>query len=219
MDDADRVNLRAAWRAGTLLGGSRAAGRRAVEAIVVSGSQPKRVSAAQVLRAAAEAASEPACSEGDSAEGSELFAGMAGLVELPTSQRAAWLVVRQLSVPVLVVGKAFAMETPEIEAALAAGDRRVDAERGAAWARALAGMDAAMEADIEAGIASAEPGLRRRRLVAAIQLGALLICFGLLVYVMIDLLRWDDREAAMRAEMLRYSNPMPAEGAGSASPR
>ncbi len=53
--------------------------------------------------------------------------------------------------------------------------------------------------------------VRRRRIITAIQLALLLLCFAAMIYVLIDLLGWDEREAAKESTEDPYSNPIPAQ--------
>ena len=56
----------------------------------------------------------------------------------------------------------------------------------------------------------------RRRWVSAAMLGVLLTCFGLMVYVLIDLLGWDERTEMGKMRSDEYSNTVPATGSGGA---
>ena len=61
-----------------------------------------------------------------------------------------------------------------------------------------------------------DAAVRRRRVITAIQLALLIACFAALIYVLIDLLGWDEREAARESTADPFSNPIPAQDAGGA---
>jgi len=53
--------------------------------------------------------------------------------------------------------------------------------------------------------------IARRRFITALQLLILFACFAAMIYVLIDLLGWDEREAARESTADPYSNPIPAQ--------
>jgi hypothetical protein len=53
--------------------------------------------------------------------------------------------------------------------------------------------------------------IRRRRMITAIQLALLAACFAAMIFVLIDLLGWDEREAARESTADPFSNPIPAQ--------
>lgn len=213
-----------AWRGGTLMGLDARAGGRLVRALLGDAIEPRRQNESRVLRSARElaAAGEPARAEdgaggtggGSGREWSALEGEASRLLGgFGIEERACWVVVRALSAPVATACRAFEMEPARVEACVARVDERVGpGAAGALMERMGDGrVDAAIDAESPAGAA----GRAHRRWIVAAQLAALFVCFGLLIFVLVDLLRWDEREAALREESLRFSNPMPGSaGAG-----
>ena len=54
----------------------------------------------------------------------------------------------------------------------------------------------------------------RSRLVTTLSILALLVCFGLMLFVLFDLLAWDDREEEVTGGADAWSNPIPDESDG-----
>lgn len=204
MDDADRMILRRAWQAGTLIAGDPATGCAVVAELLAQGTAPKRINESLVYRTAI-AITEDAAS--DANEQRTLVQGDAPLYAALVRERAAWLIVRVFGEPMATACRATGLETPEAEAALGSLEASVPeglADRLRAW------MDAAnSDAELDAGWRDAAPRRRRRKLLTAGLLLVLFTCFGLMLFVMFDLLAWDDREAELQQEVMRYSNPMP----------
>jgi len=83
------------------------------------------------------------------------------------------------------------------------------------------GYDAAL-ADLRAGLATLDVrpildagriarnrAITRQRMITGVQLLLLAVCFGLLLYVLYDLLGWDEREAEKHLHEDPFSNPIP----------
>lgn len=64
---------------------------------------------------------------------------------------------------------------------------------------------------LEAGRAARDRAVMRRRVITAVQLTLLLACFAALIFVLIDLLGWDEREARKKDTTDPFSNPIPSE--------
>ena len=88
---------------------------------------------------------------------------------------------------------------------------------------ALASLRAALDQiDIApvlaAGRAARDRAIRRSRMVGALQLVALGICFGLMTYVLLDLMQASARERDQHLREDAFSNPIPGTGDDGAGP-
>lgn len=203
MDETDRKILRSAWSAGALIAGDASAGRAVVVEVLASGTAPKRVNESQAYRAAIVIARELA-GAGSSAS---LVAGDGSLYAAGVRERAAWLIARVFDEPIATICRATGLETPDAEAALASLDAAVPeglASKLRAW------MDAAdIDAELDEAWRAAAPRRRQRKWLTVSLVMVLFVCFGLMLFVMLDLLSWDEREDELQQEAMRFSNPMP----------
>lgn len=87
----------------------------------------------------------------------------------------------------------------------ALGSRAADARQALAHALEAVRADAAIDAAARRRRAAAT----RRRALTAVGFAALLVCFGLMLYVLVDLLGWDERQAERRINEDTFSNPIP----------
>lgn len=108
-----------------------------------------------------------------------------------------------------------ALETVHLPAARAVlRDTLALPDAGASLDAALApivGAAARLDTDRAVAVADrvAERARRRRRTRSVLMLTALFVCFGLLLYVLFDLLSWDEERDAEREIVERFSNPKP----------
>ena len=139
-------------------------------------------------------------------------------LELPDDQREAWVLVDALGLTPDEASHATGADAP---AALVAARAALADAAGPSWRDAVAPLrEALSRLDPGEGLRRAESAragaLRRSRLVSALTLAVLFVCFGLMIFVLVDLLGWSDRRDAFDAERARLSNPIVEEGADGA---
>jgi hypothetical protein len=151
----------------------------------------------------------------------ELWSAVRDLAEQP---REAW-VFRTLEglEPIRAARAMDCSRTAMEEVHLVGATRVLEARLGESLAPATASLTqtlpalestGALRAALDhAGDARANTLKRRRRNSVAL-LAVLLVCFALMVYVLISLLGWDEKNLMNKAEIDRYSNPRQEAPAG-----
>ena len=98
-------------------------------------------------------------------------------------------------------------------------DSSIEGGYDAALASLRAGLDALDPSEGIARVAHVRAAaLRRRRIWTAVAFAGLLAFFGVMIFVLIDLLGWNERNEALKRTFERYSNPAPAPATAPASP-
>ena len=105
-----------------------------------------------------------------------------------------------------------AMEQVHLEAARRVLDARLGEGVGPTTERlagALAALDEspAMRSALECAAGARRDAMRRRRRVSVLLLVILLVCFGLMIFVLLSLLGWDEKNEMNKMRSDEYSNP------------
>jgi hypothetical protein len=212
--DHDRTRWTDVWRVALALTGDEARAGAVLAGVVARARSLDPLGETRLWRAVVAAAGDPDAPGGWAPPGDDAVRAWRALGALPRPLRAAWALREVGGVPdgnvgVIVADPSGASALERADATLrdALGDRTGPATAALREAIVSASGSASL-ADAEAAAAAARA---RRRRLTALQLAALLACFGMMIYVLIDLLGWDEARDAERREAERLSNPIPDE--------
>lgn len=227
--DAREAYHRRAYRVALLLTDSDAWARRVLERVARAEARPERTSDARFDRAVIQAC-RPIHEDAARARGDGLAPMFAldgapaalwsAVHDLEPQAREAWVLRELEQMDEVRAARAMDCSRNALERIHLAAARTVLRDRvGAPYDEALASLRTALDGlDASPALAEIEGVLRaharRSRIVTLVSWALLLAFFGALLFVLFDLLSWDEREAALRTGAEEaLSNPIP-EGAG-----
>ncbi|MBL0926837.1 MAG: hypothetical protein IBJ11_04185 [Phycisphaerales bacterium] len=224
--DAREAYERAVYRKALLLTGESTSAARVLGTLLSRQPDLARSSDSRLWRAVVEECRAIRTDDSASPSGLARALGLTGAAamlwsaveRLGPQQREAFVLRDLEDLDEVPAAKAMDCSRTALEQVHRRGARQIlSAALGSGYESALAGLRVALDSfDPSAGVAGVKaalgPARARRRLVVALQLGALLLCMGLLIWVLHDLLQANERERRRRevTEQLRekFSLPM-----------
>ncbi|GAB4515710.1 MAG: hypothetical protein Tsb0013_20270 [Phycisphaerales bacterium] len=224
--DAREAYHRRAYRVALLLTGARGEALRILEGIARSIPSPETASDARFDRAVIQA-SRPTY-EGTARRDTGELAQQLGFSEpaaglwsrahaLPAQEREAWILREVEGMDSVRAARAMdcsrnALEDIHLPGAMRALQREGYADALGEIVRALDTLDTDGALAHIQGVLRAHA--RRSRLVTLVSVVILLVCFGAMLFVLFDLLAWDEREDRVRSGAAQtFSNPIPGSSA------